>query len=183
MPDTEPSGWEEVPVAELIAIGYRDTRTAHVAMDEVGPHAADLRIRPDAVAVIVRDEAGRFTAITNAAEPVGPTYMMFWGLLFSHLFFVPFLGMGLGSTLQHLVVKLERVGLTPAFEVRIRDALGPGTSALFAIVETSPEELLRQVRRFGGTVATTPIAEDGFADLHEALHGRASATRRGAGTR
>jgi uncharacterized membrane protein len=164
-------------MAELIAIGYRTMTTAFVAKDEVEQHAAELRIQQDAVAAIVRDEAGRFTVVTNAVPPDGPTYAMFWGLLFTRLYFEPFLAMGLGTSLRRLVLGLERLDVSPEFETGIRDALTPGTSALFAMVD-SPDRLIRTLRRHGGTTMRTRIQPDAYAKVHEALHGRSTPARR-----
>lgn len=169
----EASCSEVVPVAELIAVGYRDMATAFAAMDDVERHAAELRIPQDAVAAIIRDEAGRFTAVTNAVVPTGPTYVMFWGLLFTHLFFVPFLGMALGGSLRRLVMGLEQLGVSPEFEEGVRDALTPGASALFAMAE-APDGLIRALRRHGGTVMRTAVPLDAYAQVHEALHGPAT---------
>jgi uncharacterized membrane protein len=166
-------------VPELIAIGYRDMATAFVAVDDVERHSAELHIQLDAVAGIIRDEAGRFTAIANAVVPSGPTYVMFWGLLFTHLFFVPFLGMALGTNLRRLVIELERLGVSPEFETGVRGALTPGASVLFAMVE-SPDRLIRTLRRHGGTVMRTGVPLDAFAEVHEALHGRPTPERRSA---
>jgi uncharacterized membrane protein len=98
---------------------------------------------------------------------------MFWGLLFTHLFFVPFLGMALSGSLRRLVTGLEQLGVSPEFEAGVRDALTPGASALFVMAE-SPDGLIRAIRRHGGTVMRTPVPLEAFAQVHEALHGRAT---------
>jgi hypothetical protein len=52
--------YTEVIKAELIAIGYDDMETADKAAEELYRVAHDLVIEPEAVAVIVRDEKGRY---------------------------------------------------------------------------------------------------------------------------
>jgi uncharacterized membrane protein len=172
--DTGRSTAERGSLTELIAIGYRDKATAAVAMEEVGRNSKLLGISPDAVAVIVREEAGRFTAVTNAVEPAGPTYMMFWGLLFAHLFFVPFLGIGVGRNLRRLILGVERMGLPSDFETTVRDGLAPGTSTLFAMVESNADEVIRTLRNYPGTVWSASVPPGALATLHEALHGAAA---------
>ena len=160
-------------MSELIAIGYPDMVTATMAMEDVERRSEDLAIQPDAVAVIIRDESGRFKTITNAhAVGAGASYGMFWGLLFGMLFFVPFLGMAFGAGLGALVGKLEQTGIDGSFQDRIRDLLKPGTSALFMVVEeTTPDEAVAALSRYGGTVLKSSLSEDAEAKLQEALHG------------
>jgi uncharacterized membrane protein len=161
-------------MSELIAIGYPDTATAPLAMEEVERLSDDLVIQPDAVAVIIRDETGKFKTITNAhAVGVGATYGMFWGLLFGLLFFVPFLGMALGAGLGALMGKVEKTGIDKAFQDRVREMLKPGTSALFMIIEkATPDRAIAALSQYGGTVLKSSLSEDAEAKLQEALHGR-----------
>jgi uncharacterized membrane protein len=165
-------------MAHLIAIGYPDTRTAALAMEEAERLSEELIIQPDAVAVIVRDEAGRFKTITNAhAVGTGATYGMFWGLLFGLLFFVPFLGMAFGASLGALMGKIEQTGIDKAFQARVRDMLKPGTSALFMVVEkVTPDKAVAALSQYGGTVLKSSLSEDAQNKLQEALHGKSPAS-------
>ena len=160
-------------MSELIAIGYPDMATATLAMEEVERLSEDLEIQPDAVAVNIRDESGRFTTITNAhAVGAGASYGMFWGLLFGMLFFVPVLGMAFGAGLGALVGKVEQTGIDRSFQDRVRDLLKPGTSALFMVIEkATPDEAVAALSKFGGTVLKSSLSEDAEARLQEALHG------------
>ena len=80
-------------MADLIAIGYPDQATAEAAADEARRLAHDLIIEPDAIAVIVRDNDGKFHVHTqHHMVGAGATWGMFWGLLFGVLFFVPVAG-------------------------------------------------------------------------------------------
>ena len=160
-------------MSELIAIGYPDMATATLAMEEVERLSEDLEIQPDAVAVIIRDESGRFKTITNAhAVGAGASYGMFWGLLFGMLLFVPVLGMAFGAGLGALVGKVEQTGIDRSFQDRVRDLLKPGTSALFMVIEkATPDEAVAALSKFGGTVLKSSLSEDAEARLQEALHG------------
>jgi uncharacterized membrane protein len=162
-------------MADLIAIGYPDTTTASLAMEEVERLSEDLIIQPDAVAVIIRDESGKFKTIKNAhAVGAGATYGMFWGLLFGLLFFVPFLGMAFGAGLGALMGKIEKTGIEKTFQDRVREMLKPGTSALFMIVEkVTPDRAVAALSQYGGTVLKSSLSEDAQAKLQEALHGQA----------
>jgi uncharacterized membrane protein len=162
-----------------MAICYQDTATAPLAMSEVERRSEDLGIPLDAVAVIIRDRTGKFTAITNArAVAEGSAYAMFWGPLFGYLFFVPFLGMAFGTSLAALVSKVERMAMTPIFESRVRELLKPATSALFLVIDDDPDALLGALSQFSGTVLRSFLSVEGHASLQEALHGRPAAVRR-----
>src|SRR3954463_12549276 len=91
-------------VAAIIAIGYPSETTAALAADEARALAADLLIEPDAIAELVRDKEGAFQ-VTSNHHPVtgGPTYGMFWNLLFAIVFFVPVLGLTVGKALGALL--------------------------------------------------------------------------------
>jgi uncharacterized membrane protein len=165
-------------VSELIVIGYPDMTTAPQAMEDVERLSDDLLIQPDAAAVIIRDDTGKFKTITNAhAVGTGASYGMFWGLLFGLMFFVPFLGMAFGAGLGALMSKIEKTGIDSAFQDRVREMLKPGTSALFLIIDkTTPDRAIAALSRYGGTVLKSSLSEDAEAKLQEALHGKEAAT-------
>jgi uncharacterized membrane protein len=165
-------------MSDLIVIGYPDMTTAPQAMEEVERLSDELLIQPDAAAVIVRDETGKLKTITNAhAVGSGASYGMFWGLLFGLMFFVPFLGMAFGAGLGALMGKIEKTGIDPVFQDRVREMLKPGTSALFLIIEkTTPDRAVAALSRYGGTVLKSSLSEDAEAKLQEALHGKEAAS-------
>ena len=162
-------------MADLIAIGYDDTTTAVQAMETAEGLAKDLIIQPDAIAAIVRNEDGKIKTITNAHEVgAGATWGMFWGLLFGILFFVPIFGMALGAAFGALGGKLGKDAVDKQFREQVRDALTPGSSALFLIVEQiTPDKAIDALSKFGGTVIKTSLSSDVEAELQAHLHGDA----------
>lgn len=158
---------------DLIAIGYDDTTTAIQAMEEVDRLSADLVIQPDAVAAIVRDESGKYRTITNQhVVGGGATWGMFWGLLFGILFFVPVFGMVLGAAFGALGGKLAKGTIDKQFQDQVRDAVKPGTSALFLIVEQmTTDKALEGLGKYGGTVIKTSLSAEAEAEIQAALHG------------
>src|SRR5437899_2300059 len=123
-------------MSELIAIGYPDQATAEEAADEVRRLSRDLIIEPDAIAVIVRDEDGKYHVHTSH-HPVrsGASWGMFWGVLFGLLFFIPGFGLLIGAGLGALMGKITKSGIDKAFQDQVRGMVKPGTSALFLMVE------------------------------------------------
>jgi uncharacterized membrane protein len=161
-------------MADLVAIGYPDETTAALAADEVRRLAADLIIEPDAVAVIVRDQEGKYKVTTNHHSVAGgTTYGMFWGLLFGLLFFIPVFGMAIGAGLGALMGKVEKTGVDKQFQQQVRDMLKPGTSALFVVVEkVTPDKAIAGLKQYGGTVLKSSLSDKAQNDLQEALHGK-----------
>src|SRR3954466_14349905 len=161
-------------MADIIAIGYPDERTAALAADEARQLAADLIIEPDAIAVIVCDKDGKFKVSTNHhAVGGGASYGMFWGLLFGVLFFVPVFGMALGAGLGALMGKVEKTGIDKQFQEQVRGMLKPGTSALFLVVEkVTPDKAVEGLSQFGGTVLKSSLSNKAQEELQEALHGK-----------
>jgi uncharacterized membrane protein len=158
---------------DLIAIGYDDTTTAVQAMEEAERLAADLIIQPDALAAIVRNDEGKYRTITNQhVVGGGATWGMFWGLLFGILFFVPVFGMVLGAAFGALGGKLAKGTIDKQFQEQVRDAVKPGTSALFMIVEQmTTDKALEALGKFGGTVIKTSLSAEQEAEIQAALHG------------
>ena len=163
-------------MADLIAIGYPNETTAEAAADEARRLARDLIIEPEAIAVIVRDNDGKYHVHTSH-NPVGTgaTWGMFWGLLFGLLFFIPVFGIAIGAGLGALMGKITKSGIDREFQDQVRGLLKPGTSALFLMVEkVTPDKATEALSQFGGTVLKSSLSKDGEADLQEALHGKSA---------
>ena len=141
----------------------------------MGRLTQELIIQPDAVAVITRDQEGKFHVTTNHhAVGGGATWGMFWGLLFGVLFFIPVFGMAVGAGLGALMGKFEKSGIDKAFADQVRDMLQPGTSALFVVVEkVTPDKAVEALSEYGGTVLKSSLSKQAEKDLQDALHGEA----------
>jgi uncharacterized membrane protein len=161
-------------MAELVAIGYPDEVTAGLALEELERLGRDLVIRPDQMAVIVRDESGNTRAFANANISVDtPAWAMFWGMLFALLYYGPVLGMPVGTDVAEIIGKIERSGIDLEFQTRARDILVPGSSALFLMLERVPvDRVVEALSEYGGTVLQSPLSEETQRTLQEVLHGR-----------
>src|SRR5690348_4098945 len=150
-------------MATLVAIGYNDTTTAHLAAEEAERLAQDLIIEPDAIAVIVRNQDGKYKVTTNHhSVGAGTTWGMFWGFLFGLLFFVPVLGMAVGAGMGAIMGKITKSGVDKQFQDQVRGLLQPGTSALFLMVEkVTPDKAVEAMSKYGGTVLKTSLSKEG----------------------
>jgi uncharacterized membrane protein len=69
----------------------------------------------------------------NVIDTVGPLGGAFWGFLLGLIFFVPLLGTAIGVTAGARAASLREAGIDAAFIRRVRQAVTPGTSALFVL--------------------------------------------------
>jgi len=160
-------------VADLIAIGFDDESTAASAGDRAREHAEELRIAPDAVAVIVRDGDGTYEVRTNHhAIGTRGSWGMVWEALFGSLFFVPVLGMDVGDGLGSVIRKVERLGIDHTFREEARALLQPGCSAVFVLSEDGdPDQVIEALTGLGGTAVRSSLRAEAGAELQHHLHG------------
>ena len=91
-----------------------------------------------------------------------------WGLLLGTLFFIPLIGAAAGAATGALTRHLAGVGIHQDQIDRIRGAVTPGTSALFAV--TDEADIDRLGERFHGlheTLVATNLTEAESSVLHE----------------
>ena len=162
-------------MADLIAIGYPDVQTAESVAAELERLASELVIQPDAIAIISRDEKGKYRVRTTHHElATGATWGMFWGLLFGVLFFVPVLGLAIGAGLGALFGLVNKLEISDKFQRQVRDMLQPGTAAVFVIAEKmTTDKLIDVISKFNGTVLKTSLPRDVEQQIQEAISGSA----------
>ena len=68
----------------------------------------------------------------------------FWGMLFGLLFFVPLLGAAIGAAAGALAGRFTDVGIDDTFVKRAREAITPGTSALFALTSDAVRDRVQE---------------------------------------
>jgi len=148
-----------------------DEKTADVAAAELQQLAADLVLEPEAIAVISRDEKGRFhVKTTHHQVAMGATWGMFWGFLFGVLFFIPVFGLAIGAGLGALIGLANKLDMGHAFEQRVRDMLQPGTAAVFVIAEKiTSDKVGEALSKYHGTLLKTSLPHDVERQLQEAL--------------
>jgi uncharacterized membrane protein len=161
-------------MAELVAIGYPDTVSAPLALDELQRFSRDFVIRCDEMAALVREEDGNTKAFTFACiTGDAPAWAMLWTMLFALLYYVPILGIRVSDDVAAILESVERSGIDTEFQDRARKILEPGTSVLFCIVEkVSVDRIAEALDEFGGTVLQAPLSERAQRTLREVLHGR-----------
>jgi uncharacterized membrane protein len=135
-------------MATLIAIGYPDEGMAEYARAALSQLESERVIKVDQVAVITRDEDGKYHVHTVHGG-AGTIWGGFWGQLFGHS------GEG---------------GIDEAVQEQVREHLQPGTSALLMVVEQMTEDkVIAALQRYGGTVLTTSLSDEHTTRSEEEL--------------
>jgi uncharacterized membrane protein len=124
----------------------------------------------DAV-VVVRDEKGKVKLrqlynLTAAGAASGG----FWGALIGLLFLNPLFGFAIGAAAGAVSGALKDVGISNDFMKELGQTLKPGTAALCVLIrQMTPDKVVEEIQKFGGTLIKTNLCNENEAKLREAL--------------
>jgi uncharacterized membrane protein len=124
----------------------------------------------DAV-VVVRDEKGKVRlrqlySLTTAGAVTGG----FWGALIGLLFLNPLFGFAIGAAAGAISGALKDVGIDDGFMKSLGETLKPGTAALCVLIrQMTPDKVVEELKKFGGTLIKTNLCNENEAKLREAL--------------
>jgi uncharacterized membrane protein len=124
----------------------------------------------DAV-VVVRDHKGkvRLRQMYNLTA-AGAARGGFWGALIGLLFLNPLFGFALGAAAGAVSGALANVGIDNNFMKKLGETLKPGTAALCVLIrQMTPDKVVEEIRKFGGTLIQTNLCNENEAKLREAL--------------
>jgi uncharacterized membrane protein len=135
-------------MATLIAIGYPEEGRAEYARAELAEMESELAIKVDQVAVITRDEDGKYHVHTVHGS-AGTIWGGFWSQLFGHP---------------------DENGIDEAVQEQAREHLQPGTSALLMVIEKmSEDKAIAALQAHGGTVIKTSLSDEVTTRPQEAI--------------
>jgi uncharacterized membrane protein len=84
------------------------------------------------------------------------------------IFFVPVLGLALGAPGGAAVFKLQDVGIDDEFISKVRQAVTPGSSALFALTEGAVEDpVVQAFSKFEADLITSNLSAEQDSNLRE----------------
>jgi uncharacterized membrane protein len=124
----------------------------------------------DAV-VVVRDQKGkvRLRQMYNLTAH-GAVRGGFWGALIGLLFLNPLFGFALGAAAGAVSGALANVGIDNNFMKKLGETLKPGTAALCVLIrQMTPDKVVEEIKKFGGTLIQTNLCNENEAKLREAL--------------
>jgi uncharacterized membrane protein len=124
----------------------------------------------DAV-VVVRDNKGkvRLRQMYNLTA-AGAVSGGFWGALLGLIFLNPLFGFAIGAAAGAVSGALHDVGIDDNFMKNLGTTLKPGTAALCVLIrQMTPDKVIAEIQKFGGTLIQTNLCNENEAKLREAL--------------
>jgi uncharacterized membrane protein len=158
-------------MATFIAIEYEDPHKAHEVRLALVRLQREYLIDLEDAVVAVKDAQGKVKLhqafnLTAAGAISGG----FWGTLMGLLFLSPLLGAVIGASAGAVSGGLSDVGINDTFMKQLADGLQPNTSVLFVLVrKVTPDKVLADIKRYGGTVLQTSLSHEDQAKLQAAL--------------
>ena len=158
-------------MSTFVVIDYESEEKAEeVRLALLKMHKEYLVDIADAV-VVVRNEKGKVRLrqmynLTAAGAMTGG----FWGALMGLIFLNPLFGFAIGAAAGAVSGALRDVGIDDGFMKSLGETLKPGTAALCVLIrQMTPDKVLEEIQKFGGTLIKTNLCNENEAKLREAL--------------
>ncbi len=158
-------------MATLVVIDYEnEVKAEEVRLALLKMQKEYLIDLADAV-VVVRDQNGKVKLrqlhnLTAAGALSGG----FWGALMGLIFLNPLFGFAIGAAAGAISGALKDVGIDDNFMKNLGETLKPGTAALCVLIrQMTPDKVMEELQKFGGTLIKTNLCNENEAKLREAL--------------
>lgn len=121
-------------MSSLVVLAFDDEKGAEQMREKMYDFQKRELITLDDAAVAVRKENGH-VKVKQAHSLVGSGALggSFWGLLIGMIFWMPWLGMAIGTVTGALSGKLADIGIDDEFIEEVSETVEPGSSALFLL--------------------------------------------------
>ena len=158
--------------SNLVVITYPDEHRAAEVLATLQRMQSQYLIDLEDAVYVTKGMDGKLKLhqTTNLAG-AGAAWGGLWGLLIGLLFFVPIAGMAIGAASGALLGNLADYGIDDKFAKQLSATMTPGSSAIFVLVRRStPDKVVPEIAKFGGTVMRTSLPKETEAKLQEALN-------------
>lgn len=157
-------------MSDLVVITFPDETGGPAALQAMREAQRNSGLALKDVASVVKDASGKVsthneTSSTTATGVVGGGFL---GLLLGAVFF-PIAGLAIGAIAGGLIAKSLGRDVDKRLVQDVTDDLGPGTSAVFVLVEGNAAALVGSVRHLNGKVYQTTLDADLEDQLNQAL--------------
>lgn len=156
----------------LLAIEFDDPLKAQEALLASLRLAGRGAIRLDDAAIVTKERSGRIRIHqTKDTSPGQGAAAGGWvGMLAGLLFMAPLVGAVLGAAVGGIWAKLRDIGISDRQMAAMGETLERGHAALFLLMVTeAPTTLVRELRRFDGSILFSSLAPDLTAEIAAAL--------------
>jgi uncharacterized membrane protein len=159
---------------EIVAIAFDKPTRATEALIALAPLQANRDIDLDDAVVVTRDAAGkvRLQQTVDSTPGKGAAWGGWLGFLIGLIFLVPLGGVLLGMAAGAVMGKLVDHGLDDNWMKEVSEAIPPGGSALFLLVNYAKRDAaLAELARFKGEgrILSTTLSDDVASELEHTL--------------
>jgi uncharacterized membrane protein len=158
-------------MSTLVVIDYENELKAEEVRLTLLKMQKEYLIDLEDAVIVVRDQQGRVKLrqlydLTVAGAASGG----FWGALIGLMFLNPLFGFAIGATAGAISGALKDVGIDDGFMKQLGETLKPGSAALCVLIrQMTPDKVLEEIQKFGGTLIKTNLCNENEAKLREAL--------------
>jgi uncharacterized membrane protein len=158
-------------MATLVVIDYENELKAEEVRLALLKMQKEYLIDLEDAVVVVREAQGKVKLrqlynLTRAGAATGG----FWGALIGLLFLNPLFGFVVGAAAGAISGALRDIGIDDNFMKELGKTLKPGTAALCVLIrQMTPDKVVEEIRKFGGTLIKTNLCNENEAKLREAL--------------
>ena len=149
-------------MTELIVLAFNNDHAAFEVRDKLIDLQKQhlIKLADAAVAVRQRDGHLKIKQIADLTAE-GALGGAFWGLLAGILFWMPLLGMAVGTLMGAISGSLVDYGVNDEFIHEAAKAIEPGQSALFLLViEATTDRVVEQIKPWGPRVLRTNLSRE-----------------------
>jgi uncharacterized membrane protein len=158
-------------MTDLVVLAFNNDRAAFEVRDKLIELQKQQLIRLADAAVAVRDSDGKLKIkqIVDLASE-GALGGAFWGLLAGILFWMPLLGMAIGTLMGAISGSMADYGVNDEFIQDVAKSIEPGQSALFLLViEATGDRVVEEIKPWNPRVLRTNLSRKQEEKLREAF--------------
>ncbi|WP_276282709.1 DUF1269 domain-containing protein [Halorussus caseinilyticus] len=158
-------------MSELVVLSFDGKDSAFEARDRLIELQKEQLVTLKDAAVVVRNEDGGVD-VKQAQSLVGAGALggAFWGMLVGLLFWMPWLGLAIGTITGAISGKYADYGIDDNFIREVGDTIEPGDSALFLLVEdVVADRVIEEMKQFDPEVVRTNLSGDEERNLRDAF--------------
>jgi uncharacterized membrane protein len=157
-------------MSDLVVITFAKQDTGMAALKHIREMEGATGLHVNDTAVVEKDADGRIhrrSEVSSGTE-AGAVGGGLLGLLLGFVFF-PVLGVAIGAAIGAAIGHSVTQHVDKDFVNDIQNELGPGSSALFVVVDQNPAALVTALRGFEGKVYQTSLGTELEDSINDAL--------------
>jgi uncharacterized membrane protein len=158
-------------MSELVVVAYPDQYRAAEVMATLKRLQTEYLIDLDDAVYVTKDAQGKIKLDQSVDLTTrGALGGAFWGSLIGLLFLMPIFGAAVGAAAGAISGHYSDYGIDDNFIKQLSAQMQPNSSAIFVLVRKStPDKVLPEVSKYGGTVIKTSLPNDMEEKLQAAL--------------